>query len=497
MSTDDPVAAAGLEASRRLYEQGYGRNGYYAGERVGGDDTERADEYRDWCNDDDAEPGTEAEPPAPRIWLADDLAPAAQPRWLAANRIPRAAVSLVIGEEGIGKSLLWVWIVAAITRGAALPGFGIPARAPGRVLLAAITEDDWCSVVRPRLEVAGADLSRIGVICTERDGSGSAVFPKDVGLISEADPAPDLIVVDAWLDTVPAHLQVKDPQQARLALHAWKDLATATDAAVLLVCHTNRVDTANPRDRYGATSALRQKARMSLYCLTDLDTGKLIVGPEKANGAAAVTASMFTIAAEQYWAPTADHDGTVPKLVYSSETLETVRDVIAEAYAAGKTGDAGADTLAWLAAELGAGARWVSDISRAGEVAGYNLDKLKRAKRRLHAESTKDGVTGAWFWALPQHQGSTPAPSVAPLLPCSLAPLPQNQGSASSSKESKRANREKQGTECSLARPLASVLCRYCGDEIPETAPLARELGHCGKATCIAAANIDREEPDP
>ena len=39
-----------------------------------------------------------------------------------------------------------------------MPEFGIPARDPGRVLIAAITEDDWHTVVRPRLEVAGADL---------------------------------------------------------------------------------------------------------------------------------------------------------------------------------------------------------------------------------------------------------------------------------------------------------------------------------------------------
>ena len=49
-------------------------------------------------------------------------------------------------------------------------------------------------------------------------------------LITEADPKPDLVVVDAWLDTVPASLQVKDPQQARIALHPWKDAATTLDA---------------------------------------------------------------------------------------------------------------------------------------------------------------------------------------------------------------------------------------------------------------------------
>ena len=57
------------------------------------------------------------------------------------NRIPRAAVTLLIGDEGIGKVLLWVWIVAAVTTGKPLPEFGIPAREPAPVIIAAITED--------------------------------------------------------------------------------------------------------------------------------------------------------------------------------------------------------------------------------------------------------------------------------------------------------------------------------------------------------------------
>lgn len=199
----------------------------------------------------------------PRLWRPGELKPAAQPRWLAKDRLPFAAITLLVGEEGIGKSLLWVLIVAAVTTGRALPWFGIPARQPGLVIIVC-TEDDWQTVVLPRLIVAGADLTMIRVFCTEDDGSGSPIFPRDLSLIREADPKPALVVVDCWLDTVPAGLSVRDPQQARLALHAWKDAATITDAAMLLLCHTNRVATPNARDRYGATGELRKKARMTL-----------------------------------------------------------------------------------------------------------------------------------------------------------------------------------------------------------------------------------------
>ena len=90
---------------------------------------------------------------APRVWKATDLKPATQPRWLAKGRIQCAATNLLCGDEGIGKSLLWVWIAAAVTTGKPLPEFGIPARDPAQVLLV-VTEDDWSSTVLPRLQVA-------------------------------------------------------------------------------------------------------------------------------------------------------------------------------------------------------------------------------------------------------------------------------------------------------------------------------------------------------
>jgi len=105
--------------------------------------TDRTDEYAEWIAED-----TIAIDGMPKRWRATDLNPAAQPRWLAKGRLPRAAVILLIGDEGIGKSLLWVWVAAAITTGTPRPEFGIPARDPQHVIIAC-TEDEWCTTVRP------------------------------------------------------------------------------------------------------------------------------------------------------------------------------------------------------------------------------------------------------------------------------------------------------------------------------------------------------------
>ena len=127
--------------------------------------------------------------------------------WLARDLLPRAAVSVLVGAEGIGKSLWWVLVVAHVTTGTANPALGLPARDPSYVLLA-LTEDTWADV-RARLIAAGADLARVLVLCEEDNGAGTAIFPRDLDRVDEAAKQAQgaghtlaLVVVDCWLDTI-------------------------------------------------------------------------------------------------------------------------------------------------------------------------------------------------------------------------------------------------------------------------------------------------------
>ena len=157
--------------------------------------------------------------------------------------------------------------------------------------------------------------------------------------------------MDAWLDTVPAGLRCATPSRPAKPCTRGRRLATATDAAVLLLCHTNRVATANARDRYGATGELRKKARMTLYAQTDED-GNLLVGPgEDEHRRRPSAASKFTITAVQHFEPTEDHDGTVPLLSYVGDSDRTAREHLAENYAAEHDPGAG-DDAAGMAGRL-------------------------------------------------------------------------------------------------------------------------------------------------
>jgi len=315
-----------------------------------------------------------------------------------------------------------------------------------------------------RLEVAGADLTMIQVICTEADGSGAPIFPRDLFLIAEADPKPALVVIDAWLDTVPAALSVRDPQQARLALHPWKEIATVTDAAMWLLCHTNRVDTPNARDRYGITGELRKKARMTLFAQSDEDDN-LVVGPEKMNNAAPIPASKFTITTVQHFAPTDDHDGTVPLLAYLGESDQTAREHIADNYADGHDTADKDDVIGWLAVFLATGPRWATEIYTAADTAGYSKGKLKRAKTKLNVSADRESFSGPWFWALPQHEGTAPTPMSARAFP--WTPW-SSRGNASTSQDALRTNGETRGTPETprFEPPTGPGRCCECGFHI-------------------------------
>lgn len=398
----------------------------------------------------------------PQVRAAETLKPAAAPRWLAQKRIPRGQVTVLVGDEGIGKSLFWVWIVAYVTTGRALPEFGIPARAPGVVLLI-ITEDAWDTDVRARLEAAGANLDNVRVLCEDEDGNGAPVFPRDFDLIRDYGEPLSLIVVDAWLDTVSAGLKVSDTQQARQALDPWKTTAARTDAAVLLLAHTNRIASGSARDRIGATAALRQKARMLLLAQLDEDDN-LTVGPEKANGVRIVDAAAFTIAGVQRFAPTDDHDGTVPLLTYAGDSDRTARQIHEDMHAAAKNqrGNSEPDdeVSLWLRGTIEAAAPcWAAPAYEEAEMRGWSADKVKRAKKKLGAVARKDADTGHWYWTLPR-QGSAEGGKGAPHR-VHHAPLLSSQVSEGSAPPSKPTPSDLQGSEGSEGR-------RYIEFERPE-----------------------------
>lgn len=360
----------------------------------------------------------------PKLWTLTDMVKPRPIQWLAHNRIPRGAVTVLVGDEGIGKSLLWVWLAARITTGRPAPEFGVPAGAPGHVVLF-LAENGLADMDRPRMEAAGVDPEYVHVYCVEADGSGTP--PLDLFAVADilaADFTPALIVADPWLDMVPSNLSVKDGQQAKRALRPWRELAVKTNAGVLLVCHTNRTDSANARDKYGATAELRKTARMTLFAQVDDETEHLTIGPEKSNVAArGIPASQFTITAESMRGFT---DG-VPVLTFAGESAKTATDIIADKWEASRPdADDRTDVQVWLEDYLTTtGPVSRPNVMKAAKAAGFTVEKtIQRTFKRLNGvaehQTTEKGKVA--FWSLPGGGDTSTAPD-----PISLGGVPMSQ----------------------------------------------------------------------
>lgn len=132
--------------------------------------------------------------------------------------MPFGKVTLLEGEPGSGKSLLALDLAARVSRGASMPLSRVKSGGPANVIL--FNDDDNLSdTIRPRLEAAGADLSRIR--CA--DGQLTAEDVQDL--------RPALII----LDPLATYLCPEGSTPPRVLLKNLSHLARDSGAAVVAV----------------------------------------------------------------------------------------------------------------------------------------------------------------------------------------------------------------------------------------------------------------------
>lgn len=168
--------------------------------------------------------------------------------WVWERRIPRGMLTLLVGTEGLGKSAVTLRLAALASRGA-LPGDlkGDPAR----VALVTV-EDDPERTMRPRLEAAGADLSRVSHFRLSKDGQDAGlVLPRDAGrlgrTLGEADVR--LVIIDPLVATLDPRLNSYKDTDVREALTPLLAAAGEHDFAVLGVLHTNKSSAPDARTK--------------------------------------------------------------------------------------------------------------------------------------------------------------------------------------------------------------------------------------------------------
>jgi hypothetical protein len=155
--------------------------------------------------------------------------------WLWFPYIPRAKLTMLDGDPGVGKSFLTLAIAAAVSQGRAL-GPGARVGKPGNVLLLA-AEDGAADTIRPRLDACDADVGRIHIVTDplNLDEDGAKALKREIvstkAVLVEIDPIQSYFPHGANMN---AMTDVR-PVMKRLA-----EIAADTGAAIVLIRHLNK-----------------------------------------------------------------------------------------------------------------------------------------------------------------------------------------------------------------------------------------------------------------
>ena len=171
--------------------------------------------------------------PELKLFSMDEV-PIEQVRWLWYPYIPLGKLTIVQGDPGDGKTTFVLAVIAALTRGEALPDC-VAAEPVNAIYQTA--EDGLADTIKPRLVASGADCSRVKVINEDE----KALSFCDARLEEAVRQTSAQLVV---LDPVQAYLgsgvDMHRANEVRPLLKRLGDMATRTSCAVILIGHMNK-----------------------------------------------------------------------------------------------------------------------------------------------------------------------------------------------------------------------------------------------------------------
>ena len=319
------------------------------------------------------------------------------------GRIAKGSVNLLVGDPGLGKSLLSLDVAAGFSQN-------------GGFVLVATAEDSLEATVRPRLDAAGANLDRIAFVQMYADGFPDGLrIPDDVAelerLVSESGAG--LVIVDPLMAHLPGEINSWRDQSIRLALAPLHALAERQGCAVLVLAHLNKSASTDWLRRVGGSVGITGAARSVLLMARDPDDSdgekgrRRVLAHAKCNVGPEMQSLVYEI--EPILVPASDEDPEV-------ETARIVQigqsDHDAEQLLAGR-GDpeersALGEAVTFLEEELGDRVMDAKVIKRAARDVGISEPTLKRAKERAGVVSERVGGVGdagRWTWRLSGSKG--------------------------------------------------------------------------------------------
>lgn len=332
-------------------------------------------------------------------------------RWLWPGRIARGKVSMLAGHPGLGKSQACISLAAIVTTGGLWPVDRTRCERGSVLIFSA--EDDPEDTIRPRLEAAGADLSRCHILeaveVREPDGTvtrrGFSLSTDLSRLAAKLAELRDVALV--VIDPVTAYLGETDSHKAadvRAVLAPLAEVAAAHGAAIIVVSHLRKSGAGEALMQVTGSGAFGAAARAVYIVAKDqADPARRLMLPAKNNLGDDQTGYAFRI--EPLRLPTGIETSRV---IWEAERVTVTADeALAPAHDTEER-DAVTEAAEFLRGLLADGPMPAKRVYAEGREAGHSERAIRRAQRLLGIESEKAGMRDGWQWRLPPKMAKTP-----------------------------------------------------------------------------------------
>ena len=399
--------------------------------------------------------------------------------WLWEGYLPLGKLVVLDGDPSVGKSTLAVEFAAIVSTGGRWPD-AKRCEWRGDVLILS-AEDGLADTIRPRLDAAGADVTKVHAIQGVRLDDGTLMPPtlSDIVSLEEAIAKRNarLLIVDVLMAYIGTGADTHKDQDIRRVLSRLSALAERTDCTVLLLRHLNKGTASNPLYRGGGSIGIVGAARAGLLAAHDPDDDdRRVLASVKSNLAAAPASLSYQLVSSGHYG--------VARVAWGTETSHTAETLLSSTTDTGAAGEAKMWLEDFLMQE--GGCTRSSEAKKAAAKVGISERTLQRAAKSLKLVMESKGFPRETFWSLPTRPASPATPPVAwragatGATGADLQGLKGGFGATGEADLQSRQSRQAFGTGATEAR-----LCDSCAADLVIPESIIR--GRC--AECSLSAN--------
>lgn len=361
--------------------------------------------------------------------------------WLWRNWLPAGKLTIIDGYPGDGKSHIAAWLVAALSAGRPMLD-GSPTT-PCDVLWLSYEEDPH-DTIRPRLEAADADLTRIhliegidrgddppGEVSTEH----AVLIEAKINELRARGSTVQVLVIDPLSLVLPAKTDTNNDAGSRQALQPLARLAQRHGVAVLVVRHFNKSQGQKALLKGGGSIGFAAAAR-AVWTVTDHpdDPERKVLAVAKLSNGKKPSARAFQIVGASL-PPTLDvpHGIETSRLEWGDELAQSADDLLAATYEDPEHREERQQCGEWLVEFLQSQPERTAksdDVVRAARAAGFGDRAVRKAAGRAGVIKERVGFGGGSVYRYPPAVHSGTRPHSGPIMVPERGEVPERESTA-------------------------------------------------------------------